>query len=90
MNGQWVATERLDKIADYVTILRGWMDSIGPTTTTDIAKRLNLPHVEVEIALAHLEAEGQILRGNWTSQSAPSPLTTSLPNGSHPGESPRR
>src|SRR5580704_10797222 len=68
VNGHWVATERLDKTSDYVSILRGWMDSIGPTTTVDIANRLSLPQVEVEIALAHLEAEGQILRGSWTSQ----------------------
>src|SRR5580700_9329405 len=70
VDGHWVATERLDKIADYVLILRGWMDSIGPTTTAALAERLNLPHVEVEIALAHLEAEGQILRGSWTSSDA--------------------
>ncbi|HTB11783.1 MAG TPA: DEAD/DEAH box helicase [Bryobacteraceae bacterium] len=66
VNGQWVATERLDKIADYVSICRGWMDSIGPTTTAALANRLSLPPIEVEIALAHLEAEGQILRGSWT------------------------
>jgi ATP-dependent Lhr-like helicase len=65
VNGQWVATERLDKTGDIVSILRGWMDSIGPTTSAALAERLNLPLVEVEIALAHLEAEGQILRGSW-------------------------
>ena len=65
VNGQWVATERLDKTEDYINILRGWMDSIGPTTCEAMAQRLNVPLVEVEIALAHLEAEGQILRGSW-------------------------
>ena len=65
VDGHWVATERLDKTSDYISILRGWMDSIGPTTTAALAERLSLPHVEVEIALAHLEAEGQILRGSW-------------------------
>jgi ATP-dependent Lhr-like helicase len=67
VNGQWVATERLEKTTDYVSILRGWMDSIGPTTTAALAERLSLPVIEVEIALAHLEAEGQILRGSWCS-----------------------
>ncbi|HVO97813.1 MAG TPA: DEAD/DEAH box helicase [Bryobacteraceae bacterium] len=67
VNGQWVATERLDRLSDTVNIVRGWMDSIGPTTTAALAERLNLPQVEVEIALAHLEAEGQILRGSFTS-----------------------
>jgi ATP-dependent Lhr-like helicase len=66
VDGHWVATERLDKTADYISILRGWMDSIGPTTTVALAERLSLPLVEVEIALAHLEAEGQILRGSWS------------------------
>ena len=64
-DGHWVATERLDKTTDYISILRGWMDSIGPTTTAALAESLSLPQVEVEIALAHLEAEGQILRGSW-------------------------
>jgi ATP-dependent Lhr-like helicase len=71
VNGRWVATERLDKTEDYVSILRGWMDSIGPTTTAELAVRLNLPPVEVEIALAHLEAEGQILRGSWSAKPLP-------------------
>jgi ATP-dependent Lhr-like helicase len=68
VDGHWVATERLHKTGDFVSILRGWMDSIGPTTTAALAERLSLPLVEVEIALAHLEAEGQILRGSWCSQ----------------------
>lgn len=67
VDGHWVATERLDKTTEYISILRGWMDSIGPTTTAALAERLRLPLVEVEIALAHLEAEGQILRGSWCS-----------------------
>ena len=66
VDGHWVATERLDKTGDFISILRGWMDSIGPTTTAALAERLSLPLVEVEIALAHLEAEGQILRGSWS------------------------
>ncbi|HEV1288059.1 MAG TPA: DEAD/DEAH box helicase [Bryobacteraceae bacterium] len=70
VDGHWVATERLDKTTDYVAILRGWMDSIGPTTAAALAERLSLPPVEVEIALAHLEAEGQILRGSWCTSEA--------------------
>jgi len=66
VGAHWVATERLDRTADFVSILRGWMDSIGPTTTAALAGRLSLPEIEVEIALAHLEAEGQILRGAWS------------------------
>ncbi|MGA3188094.1 MAG: DEAD/DEAH box helicase [Bryobacteraceae bacterium] len=70
IDGHWVATERLEKTTDYISILRGWMDSIGPTTTAALTQRLSLPEIEVEIALAHLEAEGQILRGSWCSSDA--------------------
>ena len=62
----WVATERLDRIDDTPAILRGWADSIGPFTAAGIADRLNLQVSDVESALAQLEGEGQILRGNFT------------------------
>ena len=62
----WVATERLDRTDDTLAILRGWADSIGPFTAAGLAARLSLPLSDVEIALAQLEAEGQILRGNFT------------------------
>ncbi|MEQ1885966.1 MAG: DEAD/DEAH box helicase [Bryobacteraceae bacterium] len=63
---KWVALERLDQVNDTVAILRGWSDSIGPFTTDAIAVRLGFPESEVREALAHLEAEGQVLRGNFT------------------------
>ncbi|MDP8991227.1 MAG: DEAD/DEAH box helicase, partial [Acidobacteriota bacterium] len=66
VGGQWVATERLDRADDVLAILRGWADSIGPFTAAGLAERLNLPLRDVEIALAQLEGEGQILRGNFT------------------------
>jgi len=65
-DGYWVATERLDKIGDTLAILRGWVDSIGPFTAAALAARLSLPLSDVEIALAQLESEGLILRGNFT------------------------
>src|SRR5262249_996224 len=63
----WVATERVSRIDDHVAILRGWMDSIGPTTPAQLAERLGLKLSDVEIALGQLESEGQILRGNYSS-----------------------
>ncbi|MEO8049580.1 MAG: DEAD/DEAH box helicase [Acidobacteriota bacterium] len=66
VRGYWVATERLDRADDTLAILRGWADSIGPFTAASLASRLSLPLSDVEIALAQLEAEGQILRGNFT------------------------
>ena len=46
--------------------MRGWMESTGPMTVTQLADRLALPRDVVETALAKLEAEGQILRGRFT------------------------
>ena len=66
VGGHWVATERLDRASDVLAILRGWADSLGPFTAAGLAERLSLPLSDVEIALAQLEGEGQILRGNFT------------------------
>ncbi len=66
VGGHWVATERLDHAGDVSAILRGWADSIGPFTAAELAQRLSLPSSDVEIALAQLEGEGLILRGNFT------------------------
>ncbi len=73
----WVATERLDIARRAVeelepdallTMLRGWMDSIGPTTPVALAERLSLPLDAIESTLAQLEAEGTILRGRFASE----------------------
>jgi len=70
---RWVATERLEAACSVpqesavVNVLRGWMDSIGPVTAAALAARLILPGETVEAGLAKLEAEGLILRGNFTS-----------------------
>jgi ATP-dependent Lhr-like helicase len=66
MGQWWVATERVSRVDDVPSILRGWMDSIGPTTPAGLAQRLGLAISDVEIALGHLEAEGQILRGRFS------------------------
>jgi len=71
LRGQWVATERLEignclpEEAAVATVLRGWMDSIGPTTSGALAARLSMPLESVEIGLAKLESEGLILRGRF-------------------------
>jgi len=54
-------------------ILRGWLESIGPTTASQIAARLAMPPPLVEAALARLEAEGQVLRGRFTVARASGP-----------------
>ncbi len=63
--GRWVATERLDRIDNPKEIIRGWMDCSGPITAETLAERTGLGRADVEIALAHLEAEGQILQGRY-------------------------
>ena len=47
-------------------ILRGWLDSTGPTSADDFAKRLGLPRPAVDAGLLRLETEGQVLRGRFS------------------------
>ncbi len=55
-----------DSDAAVTEIIRGWLESIGPTTSAALAFRLVLPPDIVETALIRLESEGQILRGRFT------------------------
>jgi len=47
-------------------ILRGWFESGGPYRAAELSSRLAMPRAMVDAALAQLEAEGQILRGQFT------------------------
>ena len=46
------------------------MESIGPTTTRELAERLHLPLDAVNASMVRLEAHGQVLRGQFRSTSA--------------------
>jgi len=48
--------------------VQGWLECIGPTTAEALARRLGLPRVDIEIALAQLEAEGVVLQGQFEPQ----------------------
>jgi ATP-dependent Lhr-like helicase len=48
-------------------ILRGWFECCAPLRASELARDLSLPRDVVDQALAQLEAEGQILRGQFTS-----------------------
>lgn len=61
----WAAVERRDVIGDPVAVLRGWMESTGPATASSLAERLAFSREEIDIALAQLEAEGQVMRGRF-------------------------
>src|SRR5437660_2267588 len=55
-------------------IVQGWMESTGPTTAEELARKLQLPHSDVDGALLRLEAEGQVLRGRFRTPSLTLPL----------------
>ncbi len=55
-----------DREAAAVEIVRGWLESTGPTTASALCARLALERGLVDIALARLESEGQVLRGRFT------------------------
>lgn len=72
----WVATEHRAQVesmfagGDDTTldaIVLGWMESIGPITSLELAARLHLPSDLIHAALLRLEASGQLLRGHFTS-----------------------
>jgi ATP-dependent Lhr-like helicase len=56
-----------DRESAAAEVLRGWLESTGPTTATEMAKCLAMPRDLVEAALVRLESEGQILRGRFGS-----------------------
>jgi len=49
-------------------ILRGWFECSGPLRASELAANLAMPRELVDQALAQLEAEGQILRGQFTAR----------------------
>ena len=70
----WAATERRDLAAAALagdldalrTVVRGWMDCLGPTTAAALAERLGLEPAAVHAALEQIEADGGVLRGRFT------------------------
>jgi ATP-dependent Lhr-like helicase len=49
-------------------ILRGWFECSGPLRASELAANLAMPRDLVDQSLAQLEAEGQILRGQFTAR----------------------
>ena len=75
----WVAAENRAQIetmfasgdeAMLDALVQGWMESIGPTTGGELADRLHFPIDEVNGAMVRLEAQGQVLRGQFRPNSA--------------------
>ncbi|MGZ8374605.1 MAG: DEAD/DEAH box helicase [Nitrospira sp.] len=79
----WVANENSERVRQLLTggedstcdaAVLGWMESIGPTTTVELAERLHLPIPAINAAMVRLEGQGQVLRGRFRPLSALSPL----------------
>src|SRR2546429_9193136 len=47
-------------------LVRGRLETVGPTTTSELACALGVPVPDVEFALGALEHEGFVLRGRFT------------------------
>jgi len=55
-----------DNESASLEVVRGWMDSLGPTTAAALAARLGLAEARVTAALARLESQGCVLQGSFT------------------------
>ena len=75
----WIAAERLEIAHEALPTLRGWMESIGPVTAAALSERLAFSLEEIEIALAKLESEGQVMRGRFTKGASAAPATEHPP-----------
>jgi len=56
-----------------VQIVRGWMEHCGPVDVAWVAHTVGLPAADIEAAMLRLEAEGRVLRGQFTGSAAPPP-----------------
>ncbi|TKB89497.1 MAG: DEAD/DEAH box helicase [Nitrospira sp.] len=83
----WVATENCERVRQLLTggedstcdaVVLGWMESIGPTTTVELAERLHLPVPAIDASMIRLEGQGQVLRGQFRPISALSPQPSAL------------
>ncbi|MDQ2817070.1 MAG: DEAD/DEAH box helicase [Candidatus Eremiobacteraeota bacterium] len=60
---QGPVADRESAVADLV---RGWLESGGPVTATELGERFHLERSVVEGALLRIEAQGQVLRGHFS------------------------
>ncbi|MGB7946473.1 MAG: DEAD/DEAH box helicase, partial [Candidatus Binatia bacterium] len=47
-------------------IIHGWIEALGPTTASQLSRRLGIPASKIETALLALESDGVVLRGQFT------------------------
>jgi ATP-dependent helicase Lhr and Lhr-like helicase len=53
-----------------LTLVRGWVSHVGPTTATELSRSLALSAPDIEQALLRLESSGSVLRGTFVGGSA--------------------
>src|SRR5215813_5239423 len=92
----WIAAERQADMENVLAggddeepldaIVQGWMESIGPTATDELAARLHLPGGRVNASMLRLEHQGQILRGRFRPDPAPSTQHSELSGAPAPTE----
>ena len=56
----------VDRDGAAAEILRGWLESTGPRTVSELSTTVALPAEVVQAALLRLESEGQVLRGRFS------------------------
>jgi ATP-dependent Lhr-like helicase len=61
-------SSRDDALAQLV---RGWMEHSGPVDVAWLAGTVGLPFADIEAAMLRLEAEGRVLRGQFTAAAIP-------------------
>ena len=54
-------------------LVRGWMEHSGPVEVACLAHTVGLPAADIEAAMLRLEAEGRVLRGQFTGAASPPP-----------------
>jgi ATP-dependent Lhr-like helicase len=60
-----IENQPIDRESAILTMLRGWMQHMGPVTNSELSEKLELDKKEIEQAFLKLEASGHILRGNY-------------------------
>ncbi len=61
----WAATERMSVIDDPNAVVSGWLECVGPMTTSALAAKMAFPTETVEEALLRLESQGQVIQGHF-------------------------
>jgi ATP-dependent Lhr-like helicase len=58
--------DAVEREAALGTLAGGWLEVLGPVTAADLARRLGLSEVAIEVGLAARERVGMVLRGRFT------------------------